>query len=462
MQIRTRLTILFTLIATCTLAGVLIVAFVVYRKSSEAEFYHSLETKAELAAKSNFSKLENWKALPQTWIEPESDTVNYSDNLSLYNDNYQRVYTLHPDAVPVPAKALQDAFQYGSVQFKQYNLLAFGKRISLEGKPPSVVIVEGRWNASEAIKIRNILIICFFLGVSLLAISGWYFAGQALAPVSRIMNEVDALYPTNLNQRIRMRRNNDEIGRLTQTFNRMLDRVEYAFRMQRLFLSNVSHELRNPLTAIQTQLDVLLQRERTKEIYEKALQSVLEDVRAISSVEEQLHQLARIYNDPNAIAFEPVRIDEILLQAKSRIQKRRSTPKIVLDLPQMPENDAILFVHGNEELLLTAFVNLLDNACKYAPEGAVILRALFHNNGAHEIFVVDQGKGIPTDEQALIFEPFYRSPRHLQIKGTGIGLPLVQSIFKLHGATLSILKSNETGTIFQILFPVQPSNSNLA
>lgn len=101
--------------------------------------------------------------------------------------------------------------------------------------------------------------------------------------------------------------------RLAKTFNGLLDRVEQAFRMQRLFLSNVSHELKNPLTAIRTQLDVALQRDRDPAAYRRTLQSVLEDVNAMTEVEENLLQLARLYNDPAGIPLGPVPAGRIAL-----------------------------------------------------------------------------------------------------------------------------------------------------
>jgi len=453
MQIRTRLTLLYFVIATSVLASVLFIVFFAYEKSTESAFYSSLETRAEIAIKSSFVHPENFSVLPNQYTEPDQGDLPYRDNLSLYNDNYQRVYTLHPEALPVSPKALQDAFTYGSTRFRHYNLHAAGKLLQVPSSAPFVVITEGYCDLTEGEKLCKILIVSFLLGISLMALSGWYFVGQALAPMSQIMNEVDALYPTDLSKRIAPGKNKDELWRLAETFNRMLDRSEQAFRMQRMFLSNVSHELRNPLTAIQTQLDVVLQRERSPEMYQLALKSVLEDVRSISSVEERLLQLARIYNDPTAITFQPFRLDELLWQAKGLLQKRHAEYKIQLDFNNMPENDGILYVQANEALIVTALLNLMDNACKYSPDHKATITTIIQTDGAHEIFVADQGQGIPAEEQALIFEPFFRSPQHRQIKGTGIGLSLVQSIFGLHHIILSIVQSDENGTTFKIQFP---------
>jgi len=220
-----------------------------------------------------------------------------------------------------------------------------------------------------------------------------------------------------------------------------------------MFLSNVSHELKNPLHAIRTQLDVTLSRERDSTAYRSALQSVLDDVDAMTEVEEKLHQLARIYNDPAAIPFSKTRLDELLWQTKEQLQKRRPSFKIVLDFGEMPENEELLNVRANEALLRTALLNLMDNACKYSPDHRAQVRVRFQPDGTHEVEIADNGPGIPAEELPLIFEPFFRSPRHLKEKGTGIGLSLVQSILNLHQIALSVESPTQGGTVFKMVFP---------
>ncbi|MBK6930466.1 MAG: HAMP domain-containing protein [Saprospirales bacterium] len=187
----------------------------------------------------------------------------------MYNEAYQRVFTMRPDAVPVAVKTLQDIQQAGRYQFRNQNLHALGLVMQSPSQRPFTIVAEGFCDPGELIRLRNILITGFLFGILVLAASGWYFAGQALAPVSRIMNQVNRLQPDDLSRRVETGANRDELARLAETFNSLLDRVERAFRMQRLFLSNVSHELKNPLMAIRAQLDVTLQRDREPAAYKK-------------------------------------------------------------------------------------------------------------------------------------------------------------------------------------------------
>ncbi|MCB9306361.1 MAG: HAMP domain-containing histidine kinase [Lewinellaceae bacterium] len=452
MQIRTRLTLLFLLIAASVLAGVLYAVYFLFKKNTEESFFQGLESKAEMTAQTALRNPSALSPLPRLWIAPDNDTLPYRDNISVFDDAYERIFAVHADAPPVSVKNLQDIYTERETRFRHFNLHALGRVINTFDGRPYVVVVEGYCDPSDLNNLRNILVISFILGMGLMAASGWYFSGQALAPVSRIINEVDNMQPSNLSHRVETGNNRDELARLAETFNRLLDRVEQAFRMQRMFLSNVSHELKNPLTAVRAQLDVTLQRNRDPEEYRQALISVLDDVRSMSDIEEKLLQLARIYNDPSEIPFTRVRLDELIWSAKEQLQKRRKDYKIGLDFGEMPESESILYVQANEALLRTALLNLMDNGCKYSPDHRVQVRARFSADGAHAIEVSDNGPGIPKEEIPLIFEPFFRSARHRRIKGTGIGLSLVKSILNLHKISLSVESPDRGGTVFRMVF----------
>lgn len=453
MQIRTRLTLLFVLIAAGILAGVLVSVYVLFKKNTEDSFFNALESKAQMTAQTALSGAFDLHPLTANWIAPEEDTLPYRDNISIFNNAYDRVFTVRADAPPITAKDLEDIYKNGESHFQHYNLLALGRKVNGQAGDSYVVVVEGYCDPTQLIQLRNILIISFFLGLILVALAGWYYAGRALAPVLNIVDEVERLQPADMSRRVGIGENKDEIARLAETFNRLLDRVEQAFKMQRMFLSNVSHELRNPLTAIRAQLDVALQRERPAESYRIALQSVLEDIKSLSEMEEELLQLARIYNDPKAIPFSMIRLDEMLWQAKQQLCKRHPNYRASLEFGDMPEDDQALSIRANEALLLTAILNLMNNACKYSPDKQVLVRANFREDGAHLLQVCDNGPGIPPEEQKLIFEPFFRSPRHLSIKGTGVGLSLVQSILTLHQIGLSVESPTGGGAIFNLVFP---------
>lgn len=460
MQIRARLTLLFLFNAASILAGVLLAVFFLFKKYTEESFFEGLQSKADMTAQTALRDPETLRPLPPDWVSPDGDTLPYRDNISLYNDAYERVFAVHADVPTVSVKDLQDIYTQREIRFRHYNLHALGRVVHSAGGRPFVVVVEGFCDPEQLHRLAGILLAGFFAGMMLIAASGWYFSGQALAPVSDIVREVEGIQPSDLSRRVDTGANRDEIAKLAETFNRLLDRVERAFRVQRMFLSNVSHELKNPLQAIRAQIEVVLSRERDAPAYHAALRSVLDDVEAMTDVEEKLHLLARIYNDPAAIPFESVRLDELIWQAKEQVVKRHTHFRVILDLGEMPENEQLLYVRANEALLRTALVNLMDNACKYAPDQRALVAVRFQADGAHRIEVADKGPGIPAEELPLIFEPFFRSPRHRQVKGTGIGLSLVQNILNLHRIELSVESPAGGGTVFRLKFPTLGEENN--
>jgi signal transduction histidine kinase len=450
MQIRTRLTILFVLLAAGILAAVLFGVYWMFKRNTENAFFKSLESKVEITQQ---TVLANEKALTPVnyiWVAPE-DTLPYRDNVSIFDNSYTRIFTMRKEAVPVSARDLQDIYRNGETRIIHYNLHALGKK-ARTSNAEYVIVAEGYCDPHEIIELRNILIISFLLGIILFAATGWYYAGKALQPVSLIVAEVEEIQPSDLSRRLDTGNGEDELARMADAFNKLLGRVEQAFQMQRMFLSNVSHELRNPLTAIRAQLDVVLQRERQPEAYRTALQSVLDDIKDLSETEQRLLHLARVYNNPQSIPFEPIRLDELLWQTLDQFKKQYPLYHYTLEFGSMPAVEETLLVKANEPLLRLALINLMNNACKYSPDETVHVSLLFKDKGCHEILISDNGPGIPENEKALIFEPFYRSPRHLQVKGTGIGLSLAKSILNLHKIELSVESERNKGAVFKLSF----------
>lgn len=453
MQIRTRLTLLFTLISTCILIAVLFSVYFSFLKSLERSFYSNLEAQVNLAATTLAAQVGGGGALPRNWIEPDpGEPLHYLENVSVYNDNFQRIFVLKEEALPVSARNLQDAFELGETRFKHVNLLAFARRVHRSGTTPVIIVAEGFCDPRESEQLRRILLLAFFLGVTLVAVSGWYFAGQALSPVSRIMNTLDTFSAGDLSRRLPETTSKDEIGRLSATFNNLLERVDNAFSLQRMFLSNVSHELRNPLTVIQTQIEVALQKDRCDREYQQVLNSILKDIRDLGETERNLRQLSNLHNDPAGVRKSALRLDELIWQAKEIALNNRKGARIKVEMIDMPVEESGLFIHGNAALLLTALTNLLDNGIKYSGNQPVQLTVKFSHAPGHQLYISDHGIGIDPAEHALIFQPFYRSQRHLQVKGTGIGLSLVHSILQKHGFRIHLQSSGETGSTFRIDF----------
>ena len=302
--------------------------------------------------------------------------------------------------------------------------------------------------------IANLKQILLFRGFTLLLlifISGWLYAGLFLKPISDIVRQTDKITYSNMSQRLITGNKDDEIGQLTSTFNNLLERLETSFHVQNRFVSNASHELRNPLTAINGQIDVALMKDRQKEDYKKVLQDISKDIKNLRTLTNNLLELAN--NDETFLQhFEEVRIDEILWNARDEITKQNPEYTIHINFDRLMDSEKYLVCKGDGRLLQTAFMNIIDNACKFSNDKTVDIKIASEKTNIILLFT-DKGIGMPQSYLKHIFEPFYRGSNALGVHGNGIGLSLVQRIITIHSAKIFIRSELNEGTVVEVILP---------
>lgn len=451
MQIRTKLTLQFiTIVAGILLLSMLFI-YTKFRQITEDEFYDSLRSKALMTAEMILHEEDKIKPLPTN--AQDSPTLPFRENIVIYDAAFQRVFAFNRSADIHPVGLLLNLKTGGEQRFIDNGLHALALRHTSHSGQDYFIVAESVFNPEDLFNLRNILMISFLLCIGFVAAGGWFYAGQAMAPVSRIVNQVDTILPSDLSARLDAPNNHDEISRLVITFNRLLDRIQFAFRMQKSFISNVSHELKNPLSVIISQLEVALDKDRNRDEYRGTLSSVLEDTRGLNDVAEKLLQLARVHSEDANISFEQVRLDEIMLQTRAALLRLHPDYHIAFDIEGMPENEDQLCVRGNESLLRSAFLNLMDNGCKFSADKRVEVKICFDETGKHRVEIKDHGPGIPQKDLQLIFQPFFRSSQNIHMRGSGIGLSLVDSILKLHHVAMDVVSAQGKGTTFKLNFP---------
>jgi signal transduction histidine kinase len=453
MQIRTKLTLQFILLV----AGILFFShyFIYYkfREINENEFYTGLHSKSMMTAEMVLHDEAALKPI-QDGEKQSGISLPFRENIIIYNDQLQKVFAFNHDANPLEMSDLRSIKSGSEYRFTEgeSNVIGF-RHVSKTGKE-YVILAESVFSSEDLGHLRNILMFTFFLAIGIVACGGWFYAAQALSPVSRIVDQVDKILPSDLSARLQLNNQKDELSRLVKTFNRLLDRIQFAFKMQKSFISNVSHELKNPLSIIISQLEVSLDKaERSQEEYRGTMHSVLDDIRDLSGITEKLLQLARVYSEDTNIPFEQVRLDELMLQTRASLLRLHPEYHITFDVEGVPESEEELCIKGNESLLRSAFLNLLDNGCKFSPDKKVSVKIYFNTAGNHRIEITDQGPGIPAKDLQLIFQPFYRSSESIHVRGSGIGLSLVDSIMKIHHIRLMVESLQGKGTTFRLDFP---------
>jgi len=321
----------------------------------------------------------------------------------------------------------------------------------------NLVIVAGAYDEAGNEKLRHlrlVLSLSFIGGILISIIGGYLFSISLLHPLRRIADEVNEISARNLTRRVRSAggNSNDEWAYLSGTLNQLLNRLQESFEIQGRFIANASHELSTPLTSISSQLEVSLQRERSIEDYRKVILSVYQDTQQLNKLTQTLLEFARASGTAGGLEIDLIRIDEILLRLPGETTRTGNGWTVSLDFDQLPEREEELLVFGNEELLFTAIKNIVSNACKYADDHHAKIRLTVQDREI-TVTIEDKGKGIAEEEWDKIFQPFYRSDEDHSIPGFGLGLSLARRIIKLHKGWISVDSVPGKGSVFTIKLP---------
>jgi signal transduction histidine kinase len=453
LQIRTRLTLQFTVLVS---AIVLLSFFLVYYFWSqliEREFEKRLREKGVTLAVL-LLKVNQIDSTLLTIIDRAKADNLYRENIVVL-DSLDRMLYVNTDKfeLTVDTALFARVRKEREIKFHQgeFNVLGFMFR-----EKGNYVVIAGAVNregVQRLADLRTLLITLFVVMVAFVGFAGWVYSGRALRPIQKVMSEVEGISPLDLSKRVQDTGQPDEIGKLVAIFNRMLSRVEGAFSLQKTFVANVSHELKNPLTKVTSQLEVTLLKERDKAEYRATITSVLEDIKELNQMSNSLLELAQLSRGESSFSMAPVRLDEILWEVRERLEAVETNYQVNLELRDLPEDESKLYVNGNPHLLKTAFRNIIENACKFSPEKKSQVVLTCHEERL-VVAVIDRGPGIGEQDLQRVFEPFFRADATSRTKGYGIGLSLSQRIIALHKGTIEIDSKEGKGTMVRVTFPI--------
>ncbi len=288
------------------------------------------------------------------------------------------------------------------------------------------------------------------IGVPLILIGSFIITQKALLPLTKKIQHANAISASNLHQRLEVFNPDDEIGKLAIAFNKLLDRLELAFEAHKSFISNASHEIRNPLTAIMGEAEIAVSKSRSPEEYKESLNAILSEAEMLNSTVNNLLQLAKVTANEDGVWFENFDFSTFLSEVKTSFDFHNPKNKIVVNQSNI-EN--ILAVLGNKNLLKAAIFNLFDNAVKFSENKQVIVN-LSTENKFVKLKISDMGQGISHEDLKNVKAPFYRGKNAIQIKGSGIGLSLTDKVVNLHKGDLTIQSQLDVGTDVEILLPL--------
>jgi heavy metal sensor kinase len=281
-------------------------------------------------------------------------------------------------------------------------------------------------------------------------VGGAFIARRSLKPIDAVTARARQLGAEELDRRVPIGDDAPaELRRLAETFNTMLARLEQSVRGISRFNADASHELRTPLTTMRGNLELTLRHPRSPEELRAALETALVETDRLAQLVDTLLTLARSDAGELPLEVHDVELRGLVEKVVSPFETLAGERRIAIEV--VAEKAAHASVDG--AWLGRAVANLVDNACKFTPDGGRVRVTLRPRGDRAEIVVSDTGPGVPSDERGRVFERFHRGRRGLAAQGFGLGLAIASEITQRLGGTLTVGDAEEGGAAFTLSLP---------
>jgi signal transduction histidine kinase len=447
MRISTKLSLTFSIIASAIFIVFGISLYWFSSNHRQSDFLEKLQGRVDITEKiflekESFSQIEFEKIKDQFLHTLPNETEEVVHIISGETPKFKYKY---------PPEIIQSLSLKKNIEFESYGSQGVSKLFHVKGQDYLIIVTANDVVGLNYLTyLRNIVILLVLIGIPVIFIIGFEVSKRALNPISLKIQKANSISASNLHLRLSVWNENDELGELAISFNKLLDRLESSFEAQKSFISNASHELRNPLTAILGEAELAISKSRTCEEYVASLTTILNESEVLNSTITNLLQLSKISANDVGLSYEQVRFSTFLESVKESYDFINHNNQINFERSSEIESGLILC---NQNLLKTAIINVWDNACKFSSNDVVEIK-LIKENEYLILTVQDRGIGIDHSDLSKITTPFYRGKNVINIKGSGIGLSLSMKIMELHKGQMVIKSELHKGTLITLYLPV--------
>jgi len=450
MLIRRKISIVFTLLTSLVMMCSFTFIYYLSYKYTKEEFFLRLQEKAEFTTQKYFEEDELNKTVYDELVDKNAKSIPEAKEIVL---NTNKPNLVHDSLLKIlPESQINELLSGHNIKWIKGVKQSVGIYYPDNQGKFIVVITAVDTFGNQKLKnlLKNLLEI-FFVSILFIYFIGMFYSERMLTPLAHILRKVNEIKATNLKLRLKENSSRDELGELTRMFNQMLERLEHSFTMQKNFIHNASHELKNPLTAIIGETEVTLSKIRSQDEYIDTLNKIATESERLNMLTRNLLNIAQADFEITEINSEQTRIDELLWEIKDYFDNSDYKNRIIFHVATLPDSSKSNIVNGISNLLKTAFINIIDNACKFSDEQIVdVVLTIDKSNIC--ISVIDKGIGVPENDFINLFQPFFRASNTFQYKGSGIGLSLTEKIVKLHGGTITFNSTQGIGTKVEVRF----------
>ena len=386
------------------------------------------------------------------WRAREHNSISVNPVFVQFYDNNKEVIDKSPNLKNSNLKLFNDSNNiFIDTKLNDIPLRQIQTAIINKGEVIGYLVVAMSLEDFEIVLIlKNILLITFPLILILLFLIARFFAGKSIKPVRTIIDTSSQITKDNLQTRIPLPKNKDELYVLSENINNLLNRIESAIDREKQFTSDASHELRTPLAVIKGTMEVLIRKPRNQQEYEEKIQFCISEVDRLNHMVDQLLLLARFENQKQNVKQETIYLNALILDNLTRFSEKTENKKIKI-VADFTED---FYVQSDNYLISIIFSNLISNAIKYSNDNGKIELKLEKTSTDLIFTIADNGVGISEQDLNKIFNSFYRSDvtNHPDIKGTGLGLSIVKRLCDLLKIKISVESKINEKTKFTLIF----------
>lgn len=454
--IRARLTVWYTAVLSVGLILFSVSVWLMLRHELQADLAGTLTN--QVRGFEEYLQIEDRDRAPDMVNEMDeySRSLPQDHLLAVYDDAGTLLYGSHGDSGFTLAERFQTepAMKPIKVVWQGRPYLAMVHRIALQRTTMHAYLAISSAATDRAISLLGYLLaLAVPVFVACAAAGGYWLSGKALSPVDRITERARSIGVKNLSERLAVPHTGDELERLTETWNGMLERLDGAVGRISRFTADASHELRTPVAIVRLAAECALRKPRSEAAYRAALERIRRESEGMTKLIEDLLFLARADAEASTIGCERIELrtlaSDICADMRPLLTEKELTLREILPAQPVP-------VVGFESDLRRMLLILLDNAIKYTPKGGEIAVRIEQGDQQAILRVEDSGIGIPEEARAHVFERFFRADpsRNRESGGYGLGLAIAQAIVERHNAAIDLQPRQGGGCVFSISLPM--------